>query len=377
MAGIATDEQRALAEEWKNSSEKNRALWAQLSNKQELGKKMDNLDKTDIEKGWRKMEQRMNRHKVRWQRAGIAAACVAALVGFVLLVQYKESEKTPVVASQGEQVEAVNRAELILADGSVVAIDEMNDMEIHDGEGGTIYKDSNHLDYTRGTAMEQAPEPTKLVYNELRMPNGMSYTATLSDGTQVFMNSESRLRFPVQFAKGERVIEFEGEAYFSVAKNAESPFIIKTGGLEVAVLGTEFNLRAYNDEAEIVTTLVSGKVQVRSDENIHDINPGEQVVYKTGTGEFSTHKVDVDFYTAWCRSEILFKDTRLDDVMKNLSRWYDIDYEFMDDTAASLRLGGSFKRTNSIEPILDMIGRTGLVNVIWSENTIYFSAVGM
>lgn len=368
LAGAATDEQRALAEQWKDSSEKNRALWERLNDKKALGKKMAELDLTDIQKGWRKLEQRMDSRRVRRKRFGAAAVWAAAVVGCVLLIQLKDNGKSPAVAS-GDGPVTTAGAELILADGSVVPIGEVENMEIHEGAGTTIYKDSHHIDYSRNTA----EGVVELIYNEIRIQNGMSYTMTLSDGTQVFMNAESRLRFPVKFSDAERLVKFEGEAYFSVAKNADSPFIIKTGDLEVAVLGTEFNLRAYKDETEIVTTLVSGKVQVRDEENTRDIAPGEQVVYKTGTGEFSTRAVDVDFYTAWCRSEIMFKDSRLDDIMKDLSRWYGIEYEFMDDNAASLILGGSFKRTDTIKPILDMIGKTGLVDVIWSDNKIYFS----
>lgn len=371
LAGVASEGQREMVEQWKNRSEKNRMLWERLSDKNALGRKLTALDLTDIDKGWRRIEQRMDRRRTRRMRIGTVAACAAAVAGLVLVIRFGNTgSHSPDMADM--QPAATVGAQLILADGSVVPIDEQGVMQISESAGTTIYKDSSHIDYSRNAV----PEEAAVIYNEMRIQHGMDYTMTLPDGTQVFMNAQSRLRFPLKFSGGRREVEFEGEAYFSVTKDADNPFIIKTGGVEVAVLGTEFNLRAYGDEAEVVTTLVSGKVQVRDDGNVCDIEPGEQAVYSTQTGEFSTRRVDVDFYTAWCRSEIMFKDATLEDIMKNLGRWYGVEYEFMDEKAAAQTFGGSFKRTRSIEPILDMIGRTGLVTVIWSENKVYFSTEG-
>ncbi len=366
LAGVETDIQRATVERWKESSEHNRLLWERMSAADGMGKKLAQSELTDVGRGWQRMEARIVRRRTLRRGLGVAAAC-AAVALVVLISRPDATEQSVEIAGK---VEIPSGAQLILDDGRVVDIERSGDLEIT-GEGATIYKESSHIDYSQNQPVEADAQP---IYHEMRMPNGVTYTMTLSDGTKVFLNAESRLRFPVAFSGERREVEFEGEAYFSVAKNEKMPFVIKTGGVEVAVLGTEFNLRAYGDEAEIVTTLVSGRVQVRDDGHFCDLIPGEQAVYRVADGRLSSHPVDVSFYTAWCRSEILFKDTPLEDIMRNLSRWYNIEYEFLDEAAAREEFGGSFRRTDSIDPILDMIERTGRLDVRRSEGRIYFSA---
>jgi ferric-dicitrate binding protein FerR (iron transport regulator) len=372
LAGVAEEEERMLVEQWKNRSGRNRRLWQRLSAGNAWKREVDELDRTAVEEGWQRLERRMTRRYTLWERvrplAGYAAVMAGLAVGFVLLREFKNAGEA-LVAVEQKQPEATTGVQLILADGRVIPINELGDVQIQEEDGATIYKDSTYIDYSRNIVQEDTVE----IFNEMRMLNGMAYTITLSDGTRVYMNAESRLRFPVKFLGSRRVVEFEGEAYFSVAKNEERPFVIKTGGVEVAVLGTEFNLRAYSNETEIVTTLVSGKVQVSDDQYCCALDPGEQAVYATQTKELSTRVVDVNLYTAWCRAEILFKDTRLEDIMKNLARWYGIEYFFLDETAAELEFGGCFERFDSIDPILDMIRRTELLNVVREGNKIYFS----
>ena len=372
LAGVDTAVQRALVERWIESSERNRRLWERMKATDGIGKKLAESGRADVNKGWKRVEARIGRRRALRRGLSVAAACAAVALFAVLVMRPENVEKQPVEVAQ--KTEMPVGAQLILADGSVVDIDRSGDVEIT-GAGATIDKESSHIDYSRNSPVgTDADADFAPVYNELIMPNGKTFTTTLSDGSRVFLNAESRLRFPVNFSNDRREVELDGEAYFWVAKNEEKPFVIKTGGVEVAVLGTEFNLRAYGNEAQIVTTLVSGRVQVRDDEHACELVPGQQAVYTLATGELSRRAVDVSFYTAWCRNEILFKDTPLDEIMRNLSRWYDVKYEFLDETAAQTEFGGSFRLSDSIDPILDMIRRTGLLDVRRSGDRIYFSS---
>ena len=165
-----------------------------------------------------------------------------------------------------------------------------------------------------------------------------------------------------------------GEAYFDVAKDAAHPFIIETAGVDVKVLGTSFNLRAYDNEASIVTTLVEGKVAVTDSVEMHEIVPGEQLVYRKESGRMDVAKVDVSLYTAWRLGKFVFKNEPLADVMAYLAKWYGFEYRFIDERAAAVRVGASMDRYEDMTPIVEMLRRTGLVNVTQVDNMFYISS---
>ena len=176
----------------------------------------------------------------------------------------------------------------------------------------------------------------------------MEYTLTLSDGTRVYLNAESRLKYPVVFRGTERVVELSGEAYFKVSKDALRPFVVKMNGVNVRVLGTSFNVRSYADEGQVVTTLVEGKVKV----NDQDI---------------------VEQYVAWQEGTFVFRNERLENIMKTLGRWYGVEFHFIDERAKEIRIGARFGRYDDMQPIVDMIKKTNLVEVLQTNRCLYIS----
>ena len=198
---------------------------------------------------------------------------------------------------------------------------------------------------------------------------GMEYTLTLSDGTQVYLNAESRLKYPVVFRGAERVVELSGEAYFKVSKDALRPFIVEMNGVNVRVLGTSFNVRSYADEGQVVTTLVEGKVKV----NDQDIVPGEQAVYSKNDGSTTVRQVEVEQYVAWQEGTFVFRNERLENIMKTLGRWYGVEFHFLDERAKEIRIGARFGRYDDMQPIIDMIKKTNLVEVLQTNRCLYIS----
>lgn len=372
LAGVATDaDQRAIAL-WRAASKENEAFWGRITSDGKARQKLEEFRQADTRSAWYLMEKKLgpsrrDRLHLRYWPYAAAIACLLT-AGILYTTVPSHPEQEPPLLSQPVQAPPPG-PQLILADGTIVSIDQQEEQLIREEDGTTIYLESKHLDYTKGSIEQDSVA----LFNEIRMLNGMEYTMTLSDGTKVFLNAESHLRFPVKFPGDSRVVEFEGEAYFEVAKDHKRPFIIRTGGMELTVLGTEFNLRAYQDEASIETTLVEGSVQISCGANNCTLIPGEQAVVGRNSGEITSQKVDVDLYTAWRRSEIKFKDARLADVMRNLARWYGIEYEFMDPLSRELEFGGCFDRYESIDPILDMLRRTELVGVVKLNNKIYIS----
>lgn len=218
---------------------------------------------------------------------------------------------------------------------------------------------------------QQAPARTseKLAYNKVNVPRGGEYQLTLSDGSKVQLNSMSSIRFPVQFAQDCRLVELEGEAYFEVSKTGQS-FIVQTKGMKIEVLGTTFNISAYANE-EYQTTLVSGSVKVQTENGSNRIlKPSEQACITPGSNQINVRNVDTAFYTSWIHGKINFKDQRLDDIMKTLARWYDMDVVYENEATKELRFGCYVNRYNEITPLVKLLEQTGRVTVTVEGKTI-------
>jgi transmembrane sensor len=217
----------------------------------------------------------------------------------------------------------------------------------------------------------QTRRRSHIQYNEIEIPRGGEYQLTLSDGTKVWLNSETTIKFPVVFSSNSReVYLLNGEAYFDVTENKNSPFIVHTSKMDVNVLGTSFNVRAYSDEKETTTTLVSGKVQVREADSKaeYTITPNEQASL-TGSG-MNIRKVDVNRYIAWKNGRIFFEGNTLEEIFNDLGRWYDIEVDFEDSAASDLRFSVDVERYDNLSEILEILELTQKVEFKVVENTL-------
>ncbi|MDR2414077.1 MAG: FecR domain-containing protein [Odoribacteraceae bacterium] len=367
LAGVATAEDYRIIAEWRVKSERNEAFYQHIIDRELIERSLEEFRQEDVRSAWEQVEKMMVGTR-SWRRVlSRCAAAASILVATALTWWFVAGKGEETVATPGE--DARHKIQLVLSDGTKVPLNEGNTSIIRESAGAVIRQEGGHLDYSRSETLQDSTP----IFNEIIMANGMEYTMTLSDGSRIFLNAESKLRFPVKFTGKQRVVEFEGEGYFEVARDPGCPFIVRAGEMEITVLGTEFNLRAYKDEQTIETTLVEGRVQVSNGEKSYRIVPGEQSVYERETREITTRQVDVTLYTAWHRSEIKFKDMPLENVMRDLARWYGITYEFQDDASRKIEFGGCFDRFDRIDPILDMLRRTELVEVISRDGKIYIS----
>ncbi len=229
--------------------------------------------------------------------------------------------------------------------------------------------DSTMLNYqiTSKTAPKNKP-----VYNKVETPRGGEYALLLSDGTKVHLNAMTSLRFPVTFDNGPRKVELEGEAYFEVCKTGQ-PFIVCTQGMQVEVLGTTFNISAYPQE-EYQTTLVNGSVKVNTETGESCIlKPSQQATISLGNSSIQIRMVDAGFYTSWIKGKIHFKDQRLEDIMKILSRWYDMEVIFANEKIKkTYAFGCNVDRYSEITPFVRLLEETQKVHVKVNNKTITF-----
>ena len=231
-----------------------------------------------------------------------------------------------------------------------------------------IAADSTGLEYNR---LKQTNADT-VVFNQLIVPRGGLYLLVLADGTRVWMNSDSHLKYPVMFAGGKREVILSGEAYFDVVKDKSAPFIVRTELGNIEVLGTEFNIKCYSDETALVTTLVNGKVKF--DDGINPsviLKPEEQLIFEKENSQSIVRKVNVNHYISWKDNRLSFQGETLDMIMKTLSRWYNVEVVFEDSTLKALEFSGNLDRFTDIQEFLSLFELGVNVKFEVKNRTVY------
>ena len=225
----------------------------------------------------------------------------------------------------------------------------------------TAQLSSKEIDYSRALLQTETKEvgKQKVQIHRLSIPRGETFKVVLSEGTEVFLNSDSRLAYPTVFKGKERVVSLEGEAYFKVAKDAAHPFIVKSGNLQVRVLGTEFNVSAYPEEEEVTATLISGKVLVEYNglKEQEILKPNEQLAYNKHTRLGSVTYPDMQDVTAWQRGEIVFRSMTMEEIFTRLERKYPYTFVYSFHSLKSDRFNLTFGQNASIEEVMDIIAR--------------------
>lgn len=258
-----------------------------------------------------------------------------------------------------------NIATLTLSDGKKISLSDLENGEIAEQQGIKIIKSSDgQLVYTLNNSQVNSESTA---YNTIETPMGGQYQINLPDGSKVWLNSGSSLRYPVKFNSLERNIEISGEAYFEVTKKEGLPFKVKVGEQEVEVLGTHFNVMAYTDEASINTTLIEGSVKVSNGKKSKIIIPGQQSRLKNG--EIEVHSVDIDEVIAWKDGFFLFKNENLQSMMRKISRWYDVEVIYQGNIAGK-SFGGKISRSRNISEVLNILESTGSIHFeVVNENS--------
>ena len=372
FTGSQTEKDQREFDEWVKERENNKVFADKLLDPNRYEENRRALRKFQAKEVWNKIDARLGEPTKKiplWKNVVRYAAVVLVLLSvgvYFWLDRSGVKEITPVMY----QISAgTTGARLILGDGSTVDIIKDRTIELEEADGTTIVTDSAGIDYSAITAKDTAE-----IRNIVQTLTGMEYTLTLSDGTKVFLNAETKLKFPTIFKGDQRVVELEGEAYFEVRKDEAHPFIVKTVSMNVRVLGTSFNVRSYVNEHDVTATLVEGKVAVSDGEVEKMLVPGEQAVYIKETGKMEVKEVDVSLYTAWHSGKFIFRNETLEDMMIYLSRWYGSKYRFIDDQAKRVQLGARLDRYDNMNPIVEMLRKTGLVNVTQVDDMLYISS---
>lgn len=315
----------------------------------------------------------------RWSR--VAAACVVLVLGAGYLLYQKQKNSMPEVVSKIERTTPQNdvfpgteKATLMLDDGSAIVLDQLSDGKLASQGDAEIIKSGNGLDYQIGDNTNQ-----EVVYNTIVTPRGGRFFVELSDGTKVWLNAASSIRFPVSFSGKERIVEVTGEVYFEVnpVRNSKIknkiPFIVKINSPsgsagEIKVLGTHFNVMAYTDEPEVKTTLLEGVVEYTNLGQSKKLLPGQQSKYSPKEGIRVFNDINLSEVIAWKNGFFHFEGSDLEVIMRRIGRWYNTDVVFKGKTPE--KFYADIPMNTMLSDVLKALELTGKVNFKIENDTI-------
>lgn len=341
--GVCTAQERALLESW--YLKQNSAF---------------TLSEDELKEDLKAIAQDLPLFKPTRKKSLIPRYAAAAMLMISLsagLLYYSNYFSKAVVHESAQILPGGNKAFLTLSDGRRISLTDATDGNI-DGQGDVeIVKTADgEIIYTVKSVKGKSNENA---YNLMETPKGGEFTVKLPDGTTVRLNAASSLRYPLHFGTKSRVVELTGEGYFEVAKNTAVPFIVKTHKQEILVVGTHFNVNAYADEEEQKTTLLEGKVIVSTPTQSETLKPGEQSILKNDI--LTAGIVDTDISVSWKNGQFMFNDESIQGIMRQISRWYNVDVVYEDKLPALKVFGGTISRFENVSEVLDVLSLTKIV----------------
>lgn len=297
-----------------------------------------------------------------WVAAASVLIFLAAGTWFWIYTKDQQKNQHQIVQSDSIKTRIKpgrNRAILTLANGKKLDLDDTQTGVIS-RQGATIVSKSADGKLAYGSNVE-APDQNVVTYNTIETPRGGQYQLTLADGTAVWLNAGSSLKYPTTFSGKERNVELTGEAYFQVAKNRNKPFSVTLNGMKVEVLGTHFNVMAYHDEKTIETTLLEGSVKLTKDGSSTLLMPNQQGVLNNGASNFRVRAVNAENVIAWKNGFFKFDDENIETIMRKVARWYDVDISYKGNLKRQ-NFGGTVPRFKDISQLLTTLELTGTIH---------------
>lgn len=365
--GDITSVENDSIEAWGGLSGERRKLLEKLSESKSYSKKEQLYLSFNKYYNWKKIHRVILRRRLYRVAVRVSVAAIALLVigvGSLFWIEYDvdvDFTVTGHILDPGKSV-----ATLTLADGSKKELAK-EDFVMSVGEVVTV-NGNNTLSYRIQDTVGQAGEEK---YNEISVPRGGEYHLTLSDGSQVWINSETMVKYPVVFKGRERKIYVSGEVYVNAAKDISKPFLVRTDDFTLQVLGTQFNIRTYKDEHTAFATLVEGSVSIKDGSGSYfKLKPAEQLSYDKKQHISRVNSVEVDLYTSWKDGIYIFEKQRLEDVLSTISRWYDLTFFYTNPELKNTTFSGRLRRYDSASILLNLFEQLGGVTFQVNGRTV-------
>lgn len=361
---------------WLNKAPENRALFEQIISEEQRVRDLKLLNSFNADKALNKLAARINKEdaqqarvvpmKLYYRIVAAAMVLIISVFGIWYLQKSPDYNKTNLAVTKKNKPESNDKIVLKLASGASVDVEAAANGVVSKQGKVTINKEDNRLlslNTTKGATTDAA---TESMNNVLWVPKGKQYQLQLPDGSKVWLNAQSSITFPANFSTAERVVELTGEAYFEVEHHDKWPFRVKTAGQLVQVLGTHFNVQAYDDDGKTITTLISGSVRVSKGADKQIIKPGQQALSYADNQKLQVAPADIDAVLDWKNGMLTFNDEKIEDIMRKVSRTYNVDIE-VDDAVKDKHFWGRFPAKN---------GWMNLLRNLEQTNTIHYKVNG-
>lgn len=357
--------------EWRKVSSENEALFLKMTSRVYFEESLKACEMTneEMENEWKLIHGKTigRRRGVLKNLLRYAAILIAFIVvGSIWMLEIKNSKFSDnSLVSKAHQVKKIEpRAILVMGDGTTINLKDSAALAALVSMKMAFSADEDVLTYTEGH-MHSVVE-----YHTMKIPRGGEYVLVLSDGTTVYLNAESELTYPVKFSENDRRVFLKGEAYFDVQRDTSKPFVVEANSLEIRVLGTEFGVRAYQNEGSIRTTLKKGMVSVENEENKVVLTPGMQASFNKETAKMDVWEVNVDLFLAWKDGRLVFDNCSLENILEDLGKWYDFNIRYAREDARLIPFSLNIKKHNAFAEVLQLFEETGCVEFNIEDNVV-------
>lgn len=374
LNGTIQQEEEKMLEEWIHENDEHQLFYERLVERDYLTGRLQEYENYSLEALKERVmfsvsKQRKRIRLIRRIKQIAAILLIPLIAGSVFLFMVEKKEISPLAT---DIIPGKECAVLEMADGRKVELGLGKNLGQLQLEGTVVTNDSNRLAYKQN----HSGNPSTLEYNTIIIPRGGEYQLILSDGSRVWLNSDTRLRYPVSFIGEKREVYLEGEAYFEVS-HSDKPFEVHGGGQCVRVLGTSFNVMAYGDESKVQTTLVSGSVRVVLDQSDKTVllTPGHQAELDKNSGKITMREVNVENYIGWKDKLFMFDEEDMVTIMNKLARWYDVDIIIETPELKEKVFYGVIRKYENISTILDMLKKTQNIDYLIEGKKIVIKEV--
>lgn len=364
-----TDSESEELDSWLSASPRNRESY-ELWKQSDLTEKKNLINQLHPESSWQQLENKLHFKKrpIYFRVLKYVAAALIIITAGILMHNRFSQDSTPLLAETSNPVPGTAKAVLILESGE--------QMELANGQNLYLRKDSciqlnnnnNILKVEISGLQKNLPES----YSTLSVPKGGEYQLVLSDGSKIWLNSDTKLRFPDRFNGNQRVVYLEGEAYFEVAPNTQMPFIVSVRNMKVEVLGTKFDVKAYKEDRMIYTTLLSGCVETSNLQSGQSVilHPNEQCLFDATKQQMKKRFVDAATFIGWKDGRFIFENEPLEEIMKQLCRWYNVEVTYQNPELAKYCFTGNTGRFDQLSSLLYLIEKTYPISFSINGNSI-------
>ena len=365
ITGRFDEEGREELERWKGKSSENMQLYEFYRSQDFWTSKLEFVREHSVGEAFDEFTKRVNQVKSRRRRLIFYRYAAAVVIGVfilsgILYLNLRESEQPPVTVTQKIQPGSF-KAILIRSDGQKIDISDTTYLAFVE----------ERMEPDPFSSKEGQPKDSVVRYHTISIPRGGEYDLTLSDGSRLWMNSESEIRIPVQFSKEQRDVYMKGEIYFDIAPDAQHPFVVHTHQGNIRVMGTSFNVRDYQDEVFLETTLVNGKVAFQTEDKDAYLKPGEQLRLNKENGETIVEEVDVRLYCSWKDGRFVFEKQRLEEIMNTIARWYDINVFYENQSVKDILFTGNIKRYSDLDQVIEMLRLINKIEIEINEKSVF------